>query len=74
VIGNTLDHGITYMPYGVDFGLPCGMEVVLADGSVMRTGMGAMPGNRSWHVQARPRTDAGPAVHAVGVRDRDQDG
>ncbi len=53
VIGNTLDHGITYMPYGVDFGLPCGMEVVLADGEVLRTGMGAMPDNRSWHVYKR---------------------
>ena len=53
VIGNTLDHGVTYMPYGVDFGLPCGMEVVLANGEVMRTGMGAMPGNRSWHVYKR---------------------
>ncbi len=53
VIGNTLDHGITYMPYGVDFGLPCGMEVVLANGEVMRTGMGAMPGNRSWHLYKR---------------------
>jgi 4-cresol dehydrogenase (hydroxylating) flavoprotein subunit len=53
VIGNTLDHGITYMPYGVDFGLPCGMEVVLANGELLRTGMGAMPGNRSWHVYKR---------------------
>jgi 4-cresol dehydrogenase (hydroxylating) len=53
VIGNTLDNGITYLPYGLDFGLPCGMEVVLADGSVMRTGMGAMPENRSWHVYRR---------------------
>lgn len=53
VIGNTLDNGITYMPYGLDFGLPCGMEVVLADGSIMRTGMGAMPDNKSWHVYRR---------------------
>jgi len=53
VIGNTLDHGITYMPYGVDFGLPCGMEVVLADGSLLRTGMGAMENNPSWHVYRR---------------------
>ena len=29
------------------------MEVVLANGEVMRTGMGAMPGNRSWHVYKR---------------------
>jgi 4-cresol dehydrogenase (hydroxylating) len=43
VVGNTLDHGVTYSPYGVDMGMQCGMEVVLPDGSVMRTGMGAMP-------------------------------
>src|ERR1700754_430822 len=53
VVGNTLDHGVTYAPYGVDMGMQCGMEVVLPDGSVMRTGMGAMPGNRSWHVYKR---------------------
>ena len=53
VIGNTLDHGVTYMPYGVDMGMQCGMEVVLADGELMRTGMGAMAGNRAWHVYKR---------------------
>ncbi len=53
VVGNTLDHGATYMPYGVDMGMQCGMEVVLADGTVMRTGMGAMPDNKSWHVYKR---------------------
>src|SRR3954452_13498212 len=53
VVGNTLDHGATYMPYGVDMGMQCGMEVVLADGEVIRTGMGAMPGNRAWHVYKR---------------------
>jgi 4-cresol dehydrogenase (hydroxylating) len=59
VIGNTLDNGVTYMPYGMDMGMQCGMEVVLADGTVMRTGMGAMPGNRSWHVYKR---GLGPTV------------
>jgi 4-cresol dehydrogenase (hydroxylating) len=29
------------------------MEVVLANGEVMRTGMGAMPGNKSWHLYKR---------------------
>jgi 4-cresol dehydrogenase (hydroxylating) flavoprotein subunit len=53
VVGNTLDHGVTYMPYGVDMGMQCGMEVVLANGEVMRTGMGAMPGNKAWHVYKR---------------------
>jgi 4-cresol dehydrogenase (hydroxylating) len=53
VVGNTLDHGVTYMPYGIDMGMQCGMEVVLASGEVMRTGMGAMPNNRSWHLYKR---------------------
>ena len=53
VIGNTLDHGVTYLPTGVDMAAPCGMEVVLPDGELMRTGMGAMPGNRAWHVYKR---------------------
>ena len=53
VVGNTLDHGITYMPYGVDMGMQCGMEVVLPNGELMRTGMGAMPGNRAWNVYKR---------------------
>src|SRR5579863_1325993 len=53
VIGNSLDNGVTYLPYGTDFTAPCGFEVVLASGEVMRTGMGAMPGNRSWHIYKR---------------------
>jgi 4-cresol dehydrogenase (hydroxylating) flavoprotein subunit len=53
VIGNTLDHGVTYMPPGQDMAAPCGMEVVLPNGEVMRTGMGAMDGNKSWHVYKR---------------------
>ena len=53
VIGNTLDHGVTYMPYGVDMGMQCGMEVVLPNGELLRTGMGAMEGNRAWHVYKR---------------------
>jgi 4-cresol dehydrogenase (hydroxylating) len=53
VIGNTLDNGVTYMPYGVDMGMQCGMEVVLPNGELMRTGMGAMPDNRAWHVYKR---------------------
>jgi 4-cresol dehydrogenase (hydroxylating) len=53
VVGNTLDHGVTYLPYGADMAMPCGMEVVLPNGELMRTGMGAMPGNRAWHVYKR---------------------
>ncbi len=53
VIGNTLDHGCTYLPYGVDMGAACGLEVVLANGELLRTGMGAMPGNKAWHLYKR---------------------
>jgi 4-cresol dehydrogenase (hydroxylating) len=53
VIGNSLDNGISYLPYGQDFMAPCGMEVVLADGELLRTGMGAVPDNRSWHLYKR---------------------
>jgi 4-cresol dehydrogenase (hydroxylating) flavoprotein subunit len=53
VIGNTLEYGFTYMPYGADFAAPCGLEVVLADGELLRTGMGAMPDNQCWHLYKR---------------------
>jgi 4-cresol dehydrogenase (hydroxylating) flavoprotein subunit len=53
VVGNTLEHGATYLPYGFDFHMQCGMEVVLANGDLMRTGMGAMEGNKAWHCYKR---------------------
>ena len=45
-----MDHGIGYtMGYYRDhFGAHTGMEVVLPNGEVMRTGMGAMPASQSW--------------------------
>jgi 4-cresol dehydrogenase (hydroxylating) len=53
VIGNSLDNGITYMPYGADFQALNGLEVVLADGSLLRTGMGAIPDSKVWHLYKR---------------------
>ncbi|GAA1537263.1 4-cresol dehydrogenase (hydroxylating) [Microbacterium ginsengiterrae] len=53
VIGNSLDNGMTYAPYGSDFQKICGLEVVLADGEILRTGLGAQPGNDSWHLYTR---------------------
>ena len=50
VVGNALDHGIGYTPYGLHARNLCGLEVVLPDGGLLRTGMGAMQGNHSWNV------------------------
>ena len=47
-VGNTLDRGIGYNRYGEHMAHFCGMEVVLADGSVVRTGMGGVPGSNTW--------------------------
>lgn len=44
VLGNAIDRGVGYTPYGDHFGNRCGMELVLPNGELLRTGMGAMPG------------------------------
>lgn len=51
VIGNASDHGVGFTPLGDHPGRSCGMEVVLADGDVMRTGFGGMEGNETWHLR-----------------------
>lgn len=50
VVGNALEHGVGYTPYGDHFGMQCGMEVVLPNSEIVRTGMGAMPGNNTWQL------------------------
>lgn len=49
VLGNALERGVGYTPYGEHASKVCGMEVVTADGSLLRTGMGAMEGSQTWH-------------------------
>jgi 4-cresol dehydrogenase (hydroxylating) len=49
-MGNTLDRGVGYTPYGEHFLFSCGMEVVLADGQILRTGMGSIPNSNTWQV------------------------
>ena len=49
-MGNTLDRGIGYTlgPYRDHAGAQCGFEVVLANGEIMRTGMGALPNGKAF--------------------------
>jgi len=50
VMGNALDHGVGYTPYGVHARNICGMTVVMPNGELMRTGMGAMDANHAAHL------------------------
>ncbi|CEJ54188.1 Putative Aryl-alcohol oxidase; vanillyl-alcohol oxidase [Penicillium brasilianum] len=50
VLGNAMDRGVGYTPYGDHWMMHSGMEVVLPTGEVIRTGMGALPGNNSWQL------------------------
>jgi 4-cresol dehydrogenase (hydroxylating) flavoprotein subunit len=54
VIGNALEHGVGYTPYGNHAEAICGMEVMLADGSLVRTGMGAVANTREWQCYKWP--------------------
>jgi (+)-pinoresinol hydroxylase len=46
-IGNALEHG-RGNPAGDNFRNSCGMEVVLGNGELLRTGMGALPNAKTW--------------------------
>lgn len=47
-VGNSLERGGGYTPMHDHFDAVCGLEVVLPNGEVMRTGMGALPGSETW--------------------------
>jgi hypothetical protein len=50
LVGNALDHGVGYGFSGLrdHFYSHCGMEVVLPNGEIVRTGMGALPNAKTW--------------------------
>lgn len=55
LVGNALDGGVgvTLAPYRSHFDAQCGIKVVLPNGKMVRTGMGAMPTAKTWQ-QFRP--------------------
>jgi FAD/FMN-containing dehydrogenase len=64
VIGNALDRGAGYTAgnYRNHFDAHCGMEIVLASGEMLRTGMGAMPNAKTWQ---QYKSGIGP--HIAGI-------
>jgi hypothetical protein len=63
-IGNALDHGVgyTYGNFRDHFGSRCGVEAVLPNGEVIRTGMGSLPGAKTWQ---EFRYNVGPQVDGL---------
>lgn len=65
VIGNSMDSGHTYQFYGADYMFPTGFEVVLPDGELLRTGAGAVPDSKVWHLYKR---SLGPSLDPLFVQ------
>ncbi len=64
VIGNALDRGAGSGPYGDHFGMSCGLEIVLGNGDIVRTGDGGldMEISPNWHVS---KYTFGPALDGL---------
>ena len=64
LIGNALDRGggVTTTTFRNHFEAHCGMEVVLANGELVRTGMGALPESKTWQ---QFKTGFGPAIDGI---------
>ena len=64
VVGNAIDRGggYTMANYRNHFESHCGMEVVLPDGELLRTGMGAIPGAKTWQ---QYKSGCGPWVDGI---------
>ncbi len=50
IAGSICDRDLGYTPYGDHIMMQCGMEVMLADGGLVRTGMGALPNANTWQL------------------------
>jgi 4-cresol dehydrogenase (hydroxylating) len=62
LIGNAMERGFGHTPYGDHFAQVCALEVVLADGEVMRTGFAGLPGSLAGKVY---RWGAGPSLDGL---------
>lgn len=62
VTGNTLERGFGTTPYGDHAATLCGIEVVLANGDIVRTGMGAIETGTAWQLY---RHGYGPGFDAL---------
>jgi len=65
VAGNALDRGVGYTSYGDHSAKICGLEVVMPDGDLVRTGMGAMDPPTGWQLY---RYGFGPAWDQMFVQ------
>ena len=71
-MGNSLDHGVgyTFGPYRDHFGSHIGLEIVSAEGELIRTGAGAVPGSVAWqdfHYGVGPSIDGLFAQSNFGI-------
>lgn len=62
VVGNTAEHGCGYTQFGDHASAVAGMEVVIPDGTVLRTGLWALPNNA---LGARAKRGFGPSVDSL---------
>jgi 4-cresol dehydrogenase (hydroxylating) len=64
LVGNSLDRGggVTTAQFRNHFDAHCGMEVVLPNGELLRTGMGALPAAKTWQ---QFKTGFGPWIDGI---------
>ncbi len=62
LVGNGSDRGGGHTPMRDHFAAHCGMEIVLANGEVVRTGMGALPNSKTWQ---QYKYGFGPCVDGI---------